>query len=86
MKDVTMDNLKCDRKGVPLLVQNIRYRSFDMTFTVLFFDGSVCNFTTDYICSQVGLMQNEATSMQYLQAENTINELVKADWTMWSKP
>jgi len=78
-----MNNLICDRDGVPLLIQRIVYVNSSMHFRVYFFNGYTVNFTTDRICPSVGLMQAEPDNMQMLEARNNIKKLASENWKEW---
>lgn len=72
--------VKCDKEGVPLLIQKMVYIHTMMDFEVSFFNGEIVKFSTDFACPSVGIMQRDLTRMQWLQAENAITNYVLANW------
>ena len=80
---VELNALLCDDDGVPELIQSIRYCPSDMSFRGYFFNGEDFWFDVDRVCPSVGLMQNGASRMQILEAENNITKLAEMNWEKW---
>ena len=72
--------MKCDKDGVPLLIQDLRYFAGGMWFEVTFFNGFMMHFTSDKVCPSIGLMCMSPSRMQYLEAENNITKYAIEHW------
>ena len=77
-----MNALLCDSKGVPLLIQRLRYVYTDMMFEARFFNGKTLLFCSEEACRSVGLT-SMPSRLQMLEAENNINKLAKLNWGKW---
>ena len=78
-----MNNLLCDKDGVPLLIQRLIYRYGASIFEATFFNGKKKRFTTDYLGVMVSITAMDATNMQYLEAENQIAIHAIMNWRKW---
>ena len=72
--------MKCDRDGVPDLIQRMTYSYDEMSFEVLLFNGKILYFSTDFACPSIDLLQESPTRMQYLEAENKITKELTANF------
>jgi len=81
--EIVMNDLFCDRSGVPNMVQTIRYIYGSMSFRVRFFDGTVRHFDGGVMCPSLELLQRNPTSMQMLEAESNITKLAEQHWAAW---
>jgi len=72
--------MRLDKDGTPSLVQNIRYEYSMMYLHITFFNGQKARFDTD-IAGDISLMQRDLTPMQYLQAENWLNNNIEIYWS-----
>ncbi len=75
--------LFCDADGVPALVQRMQYIYGDMSIEVTFFNGEIRYFAAGDLVPSIDIMQLSPTRMQFLEAEQRINELAKTEWKKW---
>lgn len=76
----TENGLICDSEGVPLLIQHMVYHCGLMVFEVTFFNGLIRTIS-DVV--PLDLFQKQPTPMQWLEAENMINNLAVTQWSEW---
>lgn len=70
----------CDKEGVPLLIQGMKYLYSSMTFEVRFFNGRKVEFGTEFFCPTLELLAREPTRMQWLEAEDRITRYVEQNY------
>lgn len=76
--------MKCDKDGVPLLIQDIFYDRLYMLFHVrLFNTDKIHKFIACCACSSIGLF-DMPDKMQMLQAENWIHNHVLDNWEKYT--
>ena len=78
-----MQNLRCDKEGVPLLVQEIKYYMHIRIFKVLFFNGVRGSFTCELVGPKHLGFLCVCTRRQLLEAENNITRLARTEWKAW---
>ena len=76
--------IKCDKDGVPLLVQNLWYRSTDMLCCFVLFNSTQRHLIAVENAVNVDLLAEDLTRMQYLQVENWLNKFVIENWSRYS--
>lgn len=75
--------LRCDKDGVPLTVQKIKYVYSLALFEITFFNGKTKDFTADMVCSNYSISQHEVTKYQYYEAELRVTKLADRFWSVW---
>jgi hypothetical protein len=79
MNDGRID-LICDKEGVPLLIQKLKYLYSLMVFEVTLFNSKEIEVTAELVSPTVELLQSSPTHMQWLEAENNITKYLLLNW------
>lgn len=72
--------LFCDKEGVPLLIQGMKYVYSRYVFSVQFFNGQYIDFDAGSACPSMALLQSIPQKMQWLEAENYVTKTVLKNW------
>lgn len=73
--------MDCDSNGIIRMLQKLTYEYSDMSFEAELFNGETLYFSSDCACPSIGLMDILPTTMQMLEAENTITKHLESRWT-----
>lgn len=73
--------MRCDKDGVPLLIQSMQYHYGPMLLKVELFSGDVMTVPVEKVV-HVGIMEKDLTKMQKLEAENNLTKHLLDNWVM----